>query len=88
MPRVKQIRSPLFNLRKNQALLTREQLAAKAGVSSRTIKRIEFGEHEPRYSTVRKIALALSEATGEWVDPRILIPEETIMRDSDTGEAA
>ena len=81
MPRVKQIRSELFNLRKNRALLTREELADKAGVSARTIMRIEYGEHEPRASTVRSIAHALSDEIGEWVDPRLLVPAESILRD-------
>lgn len=85
MPRVKQIKSPLFAIRK-QALLTRKELADRAGLSERTIMRIEFGEHEPRFSTVRDIAHALSEELGRYVEPALLLPAESILRDSPSDE--
>lgn len=72
----REIKSLLFKLRTGRALLTRDELAARSGVSAKTIERIEFGLHEPRFSTVRKLASVLSEATGETVDPRLLMPED------------
>ncbi len=55
---------------RQRALLTQEELAARAKVQPLTISRIETDKVEPRYSTIRKIAKALG------VDPAELLPEE------------
>lgn len=44
---------------RQQAFLSQRELAAKAGVSFRTVQRLEWGVHSPRGRTVRKIAKAL-----------------------------
>lgn len=49
---------------RDRAFLTVGELAAKAGVSARTIQRAEHGSHYPRRRNIRKIARALK------VDPR------------------
>lgn len=48
-------------------LLTQQELAAKAGVSLNTVNRIERGQLEPRFSTVRKLASALDVNAAELV---------------------
>ena len=55
---------------RERALLTQEELAARAEVQPLTISRIETDKVEPRYSTIRKVAKALS------VDPSELLPKE------------
>jgi transcriptional regulator with XRE-family HTH domain len=55
---------------RERALLTQEELAARAEVQPLTISRIETNKVEPRYSTIRKVAKALS------VDPSELLPKE------------
>ncbi len=49
---------------REQAFLDQGELAHKAGVSVRTVRRLEAGSHLPRRRTVRKLARALK------VDPR------------------
>jgi transcriptional regulator with XRE-family HTH domain len=56
---------------RKRKLLTQEQLAERSGVGIATIVRIERNQVEPRGSTIRKLAEALS------VDPHELVkPEE------------
>jgi transcriptional regulator with XRE-family HTH domain len=55
---------------RERALLTQEELAARAEVQPLTISRIETDKVEPRYRTIRKLAKALS------VDPSELLPKE------------
>ncbi len=50
--------------------LTQEELAGKAGLTPASVARIERNETEPRPSTLRKLAQALS------VQPRQLIEGE------------
>jgi transcriptional regulator with XRE-family HTH domain len=54
---------------RERALLTQVELGARAGVQPLTISRIETNKVEPRYSTIRKLAKALS------VDPTELLPK-------------
>jgi transcriptional regulator with XRE-family HTH domain len=54
---------------RERALLTQEELAARADVQSLTISRIETDKVEPRYSTIRKLAKALGR------DPSELLPK-------------
>jgi transcriptional regulator with XRE-family HTH domain len=49
------------------AALTQEELAGRAGITATALSRIERDEAEPRPSTLRKLATALS------VEPRELI---------------
>ncbi len=55
---------------RERALLTQEELAARAEVQPLTISRIETDKVEPRYSTIRKLAKALGR------DPSELLPKE------------
>ena len=55
---------------REQALLTQEELAARAEVQPLTISRIETDKVEPRYSTIRKLARALGLVPSE------LLPKE------------
>jgi transcriptional regulator with XRE-family HTH domain len=55
---------------REQALLTQEELANRAGIGLTTLNRIENDRAEPHFRTIRKIAKALS------VDPTSLIPKE------------
>ena len=59
----------LRDLRKRR-LLTQEQLAERSGVGIATIVRVERNQVEPRGSTIRKLAEALS------VDPEELVKAE------------
>lgn len=53
-------------LRRRETLgMSRELLAANAGVSLRTVERIEAGEVEPRRATLAVIEAALAEAEAE-----------------------
>ena len=56
---------------RERALLTQEELAARAEVQPLTISRIETNKVEPRYSTIRMLARA---ALG--VDSAELLPKE------------
>jgi transcriptional regulator with XRE-family HTH domain len=55
---------------REQALLTQEELAGRAGIGTATLNRIEKDRVEPHFRTIRKIAKALG------VDAKELIPEE------------
>ena len=59
----------LRDLRKRR-LLTQEQLAERSGVGIATIVRVERNQVEPRGSTIRKLAEALS------VEPEELVKTE------------
>lgn len=50
-----------INLRdvRERKLLTQEELAQRSGLTQTTISAIEVGRHEPRISTVRRLAKAL-----------------------------
>ena len=56
---------------REQALLTQEELGARANVQPMTISRIETDKVEPRFSTIRKLAEALD------IDPRELTRRES-----------
>jgi transcriptional regulator with XRE-family HTH domain len=56
----------LRDLRKRR-LLTQEQLAERSGVGIATIVRVERNQVEPRGSTIRKLAEALSVEAEELV---------------------
>ncbi len=52
---------------RERRLLTQRELAEKVGMSVRQINRIERGIHEPRFSTIRKLAEALEVEPDELV---------------------
>ena len=52
---------------RERRLLTQRELAEKVGMSRGQINRIEQGVHEPRFSTIRKLAEALSVSPEELV---------------------
>jgi transcriptional regulator with XRE-family HTH domain len=54
----------LKRLRRRRGL-TQQALAVKAGVSLGYITRLEIGRHDPRLSTLRKLAKALGVAPAE-----------------------
>ncbi len=55
---------------REQALLTQQELAERAGLGFPTISRIENDHVEPHFRTIRKLAKALG------VDPAELVKEE------------
>jgi transcriptional regulator with XRE-family HTH domain len=55
---------------RERRLLTQAELAERAGLTEATVNRIERGIHEPRISTVRRLAEALK------VEPEELIEQE------------
>ena len=58
----------LRQVRERKAL-TQEELAAKAGITRTALSRLESGAAEPRPSTVRKLAAALSVEPEALMDP-------------------
>lgn len=54
-------------LLRRERLLTQEELSNKSGVGVASIIRIERGQVEPRFSTIRKLAKALD------IDPPELV---------------
>jgi transcriptional regulator with XRE-family HTH domain len=55
---------------RERALLTQEELAARADVQPLTISRIETDKVEPRFRTIRRLADALG------MDPKELVGED------------
>jgi transcriptional regulator with XRE-family HTH domain len=55
---------------REQALLTQQELAERAGIGLTTLNRIENDHAEPHFRTIRKIAKALG------IDAANLIPKE------------
>jgi transcriptional regulator with XRE-family HTH domain len=55
---------------RERALLTQEELAARAGIGLTTLNRIENNRAEPQFRTIRKLAKPLA------VDPAELLPKE------------
>ncbi len=53
---------------REKRLLTQADLAQRSGIAETTINRIERGHHEPRFSTVRKLATALDVAAATLMD--------------------
>lgn len=51
--------------------LSQEDLAEKAGLSLRTIQRIENGESSPRGDTLKRLAIALKVSPDELIDWKI-----------------
>lgn len=64
------MRLPQLKAARERALLTQAELAAKAGVSEVTINRIEADRHDPRFSTIKKLALALGVTPEELAEVR------------------
>jgi transcriptional regulator with XRE-family HTH domain len=52
---------------RERRLLTQLELADRVGMTVGTINRIERGVHEPRFSTIRKLAAALEVATDDLI---------------------
>ncbi len=68
MQAVVYIGNRLKNLRTRRALTQRE-LAARAGISTNALNRLELDKAEPHMSTLRKLARALD------IDPTALVGE-------------
>jgi transcriptional regulator with XRE-family HTH domain len=51
LPKLKEIRE--------RRLLTQAELATRSGVAETTINRLENARHEARFSTIKKLAVAL-----------------------------
>ncbi|MDP9363162.1 MAG: helix-turn-helix domain-containing protein [Chloroflexota bacterium] len=66
----------LRRLRREQ-LLTIRGLAARAGISDRTVKLAEAGRREPSLRTIRKVAAALGVAPDEVAEFARVIEGET-----------
>jgi transcriptional regulator with XRE-family HTH domain len=52
---------------RERRLLTQAELAERVGMTVGTINRIERGVHEPRFSTIRKLAAALDVAADDLI---------------------
>ncbi|MDP9383598.1 MAG: helix-turn-helix domain-containing protein [Chloroflexota bacterium] len=52
---------------RERRLLTQRELADKVGMSTGQINRIENGIHQPRFSTIRKLAQVLDITPDELV---------------------
>jgi transcriptional regulator with XRE-family HTH domain len=52
---------------RQRRLLTQAELAERVGMTVGTINRIERGVHEPRFSTIRKLAAALDMAPDDLI---------------------
>lgn len=55
---------------REKALLTQQELAARAGIGYPTVSRIENDHVEPHFRTIRKLARALD------IDPSLLVQRE------------
>jgi transcriptional regulator with XRE-family HTH domain len=55
---------------RQRKLLTQAELAQQSGVTEVTINRLENGQHQARYSTIKRLAEALG------VDPQELLTGE------------
>ena len=55
---------------RRERLLTQEELSERSGVGVTSIIRVERGQVEPRFSTIRKLARALEVEPRELVDGR------------------
>lgn len=53
---------------RERKLLTQDELAARSGITQTSISAIEVGKHEPRISTVRRLAAALGVEPEELLD--------------------
>ncbi|MDP9357286.1 MAG: helix-turn-helix domain-containing protein [Chloroflexota bacterium] len=53
---------------RERRLLTQRELAERVAMSTGQINRIERGIHEPRFSTIRKLAAALEVTPDELVE--------------------
>jgi transcriptional regulator with XRE-family HTH domain len=53
---------------RERAVLTQDELGAKAGVAASTISRIENGLQQARIPTIRKIAEALAVSADSLID--------------------
>ena len=61
LPPFKQMTPAEIKQRREALGLSREALAGRAGLSLRTVERIERGESEPRRATLTVIRMALTE---------------------------
>jgi transcriptional regulator with XRE-family HTH domain len=52
---------------RERKLLTQQELADRSGLTQTTISAIEVGKHEPRISTIRRLAAALGVEPEELV---------------------
>ena len=50
---------------REKRLLTQADLAQRSGIAETTINRIERGHHEPRFSTIKRLAGALDVDASE-----------------------
>ena len=55
---------------RRERLLTQEELSERSGVGVTSIIRVERGQVEPRFTTIRKLAKALEVEPRELVDGR------------------
>ena len=62
---------------RQRRLLTQSELAERVGMTLGTINRIERGVHEPRFSTIRKLAIALDATPDDLV-----VDEPSVQLDS------
>jgi DNA-binding XRE family transcriptional regulator len=66
---VQAMKLPRLRERRERALLTQQELAARAGVSRAAISVIEAQKAEPQFSTIRKLADALGCEPKDLMEP-------------------
>lgn len=65
MPTDQALGATIRRLREAQAPLSIEALAGKAGLTLNTVTRLELGQSDPSWSTVRKVAEGLGVSLAE-----------------------
>jgi len=80
--------SQLFDLseikiRRKKLGITQKELAERAGVSQALIAKIESGQVDPRYSTLRRILNALEELERERVKANNIMTREVVYAEED-----
>ena len=63
------MRLPRLKACRERALLTQAELAAASGLTQVTIARLEGGKNAPRFSTIKKLAQALSVTPQDLMEP-------------------
>src|SRR5438477_9814014 len=59
---------------REQLGLSQYALAKRTGLSKQTLSKLETGRHDPSWSTVQLLALALGVSCTEFIDPALQLP--------------
>jgi len=72
-----------IRIKRKKLGITQKELAEKAGVSQALIAKIESGQVDPRYSTLKKIMNALEEIERERVKATIIMTPNVVYANED-----